>query len=102
MVRVVRDRYYFVYIMTNEPFGTLYIGVTNNLHKRIGEHKDGSGGAFTKKYKLTKLVYFESFPNPTLAIQREKTIKRWSREWKLTKINEFNPDWKDLYEDLNR
>jgi len=88
--------------MTNEPFGTLYIGVTNNLHRRIGEHKDGAGGAFTKKYKLDKLVYFESFPTPTSAIQREKTMKRWSRKWKLTKINEFNPDWNDLYEDLNR
>ena len=96
------DRSYCVYIMTNRPFGSLYIGVTNDLFRRAYEHRNDQGGSFTRKYNLKRLVYFESFPDPAHAIQREKTLKRWPREWKLTAINDFNPEWRDLFETLNQ
>ncbi len=96
------ERNYFVYIMTNRPFGVLYIGVTNDLFKRAYEHRTGDGGAFTKKYNLSKLVYFEAYSTPATAIQREKTMKRWPREWKLTTVNNFNSEWRDLFDMLNQ
>lgn len=93
------DRQYFVYIMTNLHNTVLYTGVTNNLQRRVLEHKSGKGSAFTKKYNITKLVYFESGDNVNMAIFREKQIKAGSRKKKLDLINSQNPEWKDLYEE---
>lgn len=93
------DRQYFVYVMTNLHNTVLYTGVTNNLQRRVLEHKSGKGSAFTKKYNITKLVYFESGDNVNMAIFREKQIKAGSRKKKLDLINSQNPEWKDLYEE---
>jgi len=86
----------FTYIITNKPQGTLYIGVTSNLIKRIYEHKHGIYKGFSKKYNLDKLVYFETFENIKEAITREKQLKNWHREWKINLIEKDNPEWKDL------
>ena len=90
----------FVYILTNKNNTTLYIGVTSNLIKRIYEHKNKLVDGFTKKYNLNKLVYFESLDNITAAIEREKQLKNWHRNWKINLITEFNKEWKDLYDDI--
>ena len=87
---------YFVYVLTNKPKGTLYIGVTNHLKRRIYEHKTGFGG-FSEKYKLKMLVYFETYDYVYDALQREKTLKRWKRNWKIRLIEDLNPYWKDLW-----
>jgi putative endonuclease len=86
--------------MTNKPNGTLYIGVTNDLIRRVYEHKSGAHDGFTKKYCLRMLVYFECFDDVSFAIQREKTMKHWVNEWKVKLIERENPEWKDLYQDL--
>ena len=88
---------YFIYILTNKNNTVLYTGVTNNLVRRIWEHKSQLTAGFTKKYNITKLVYYESFDNPTDAIKREKQIKAGSRKKKIELLNKFNPEWKDLY-----
>jgi putative endonuclease len=88
---------YFVYIMTNKS-GTLYTGVTNNLGRRVFEHKNHLIEGLTKKYKITKLVYYEVTNDVTSALQREKQIKGWKREKKVALIESTNPDWKDLTE----
>jgi putative endonuclease len=93
---------YFVYILASRKHGTLYIGVTNDLARRIWEHREGSGSRFTKRYRVHKLVYTEEFDDIRLAIQREKTMKEWPRIWKVRQIERTNPDWDDLYEELNR
>ncbi len=93
---------YFVYILTNKPRGTLYVGVTNNLVRRVCEHREGTVRGFTKRYGLKQLVYYERYDAPTLAIQREKNIKHWSRAWKLDLVNSANPQWRDLYTDITR
>jgi putative endonuclease len=80
--------------------GTLYIGVTNNLVRRVHEHKQGVVPGFTQKYGVKQLVYFEEFADAQTAIQREKTMKFWSRAWKINKIQEQNPEWVDLYESI--
>jgi putative endonuclease len=87
-----------VYIITNKRHGTLYIGVTNNLKRRIIEHKFGAIKGFTQKYDLKILVYFEQFDYIKNAIYREKQLKRWHRDWKINLIEEQNPMWHDLYE----
>ena len=89
-----------VYIVTNRRNGTLYVGVTSNLPKRIWEHKSKVVKGFTSKYNLDKLVWYESHESMESAIQREKAIKYWRRRWKLKTITEMNPGWRDLYEDL--
>jgi putative endonuclease len=89
----------WIYILASKPGGTLYIGVTNNLLRRVYEHREGLVGGFTKRYGVKRLVYFEEHATAPLAIQREKNIKHWSREWKIDLIVSMNPDWKDLYED---
>jgi len=89
---------FWVYIVTDKPFGTLYTGVTNNIARRAYEHKNGLVKGFTKKYGLKILVYCEEFPTAMAAIRREKQIKRWNREWKIYRIKEANPKWKDLFE----
>jgi putative endonuclease len=86
----------YVYIMANKKRGTLYIGVTNNLAERIYAHKIGKASLFTRRYGLTNLVWYEEFPIVPLAIQRETSLKRWKREWKIALIEKVNPDWCDL------
>ncbi len=89
-----------IYIMTNKIRGTLYIGVTSDLIKRIWEHKEKIAKGFTKKYDLTRLVYFENVDDYDSALAREKQLKNWHRDWKLNLIESINPFWKDLYKDL--
>ena len=93
---------YFVYILTNKPRGTLYVGVTNDLVRRIHEHREEAVPGFTKTYGLKQLVHFENYDTPVLAIQREKNIKHWPRAWKLDLVNSSNPQWRDLYTDITR
>jgi len=87
---------YYVYIMASKPNGTLYIGMTNNLTRRVVEHKSGSIDGFTKKYNVDKLVYFEEVTDVISAISREKQLKNWHRQWKINLIETVNPDWDDL------
>ncbi|MDA8241345.1 MAG: GIY-YIG nuclease family protein [Nitrospiraceae bacterium] len=91
---------YYVYIMCSRRNGTLYIGVTSDIIKRIYEHKNDLVEGFTKKYCEHCLVWYEIYETPEDAIQREKQIKKWKRGWKLRLIEENNPEWKDLYNDL--
>jgi putative endonuclease len=91
---------YYVYILASRRNGTLYIGVTNDLVRRIHEHKTGAVAGFTRKYGVKQLVYFEQFADPRTAIQREKTMKLWPRKWKLNAIERDNPTWRDLYDDI--
>ena len=90
-----------VYILTNKRNGTLYVGVTSNLPKRIWEHKNKVVKGFTLKYGLSRLVWYERHETMESAIHREKAMKFWLRQWKLKTIEEMNPDWRDLYEELN-
>jgi len=90
----------FVYIMSNKPEGTLYIGVTSNIIKRIYEHKNNLVDGFTKQYNLKTLVYYEIFDDIEEAIKREKQLKNWQRNWKIKLIKKQNPNWKDLYEGI--
>lgn len=92
---------YYVYIMTNKPKGTLYIGVTNDIARRAYEHKCGRGSDFTRKYNLHRLVFIETHDEVERAIQREKSMKEWKRDWKVALIEEVNPNWDDLYDTLN-
>jgi len=91
---------FHVYILSNKFEGSLYIGITNDLIRRVYEHKQRIGDGFTKKYNLTKLVYAEEFDNPNDAIAREKQLKSWRRQWKINLIESINPNWNDLYESL--
>ena len=91
---------YYVYIMTNQQHTTLYTGVTNDIYRRVDQHKSGKGSKFTTKYHLTKLVYFEVFDYVHDALTREKQIKSGSRQNKIDLVNEINPDWKDMYDQL--
>jgi putative endonuclease len=88
---------YFCYILTSGKYGTLYTGVTNDLIRRVYEHREGLLSGFTLKYKVHQLVWFEVFENIESAIQREKQIKKWNRAWKIQLIEENNPAWNDLY-----
>ena len=88
----------YVYILASKPFGTLYTGVTNNLTERVFQHREGIASKFTKKYRVTRLVWWEEHPIVADAIQRETSIKRWRRDWKIDLINKVNPKWIDLYE----
>ncbi|HTE21942.1 MAG TPA: GIY-YIG nuclease family protein [Candidatus Limnocylindria bacterium] len=87
---------YYVYILASKQNGTLYIGVTNNLTRRIGEHKSKAVKGFTEKYGVHILVYFEETPNIEAAITREKQLKNWQRAWKIVLIEKENPYWHDL------
>ncbi len=90
----------YVYILASQRNGTLYIGVTTDLAKRISDHKAGIGSAFTAKYNITQLVHIENFENLMDARAREHTLKRWRRAWKLELIEKDNPQWRDLSDDL--
>ena len=94
------NKTYYTYIMASQRNGTLYIGVTSNLIKRVYEHKNNLVEGFTKKYQVHDLVYFEQHLDVTVAIQREKRLKEWQRKWKLDLIEKGNPQWKDLYSEI--
>ena len=94
------DKAYYVYILASKRNGTLYIGVTNDLKRRVYEHKEGLIEGFTKKYGVKTLVYYETTSDSCSAIQREKHLKNWNRQWKLELIEKNNPEWKDLYEEI--
>ena len=92
-----REHDYFVYILASKPRGTLYIGVTNDMHRRMIEHREGTAGSFTKRYNVTQLMWFEQHSDIHAAIQREKSLKLWPRAWKVNLIERDNPHWQDLY-----
>ncbi len=94
------DKQGYTYILASKKNGTLYIGVTSDLIKRVWEHKEDQADGFTKKYGVHTLVHFEVFDDIKSAIEREKQLKRWHRLWKINLIEEHNPDWKDLYPSL--
>ena len=91
---------YWVYMLASGQGGTLYVGVTNDLVRRVYEHREGAIDGFTKKYDVKSLVYFEAHDTAAAAIQREKNIKHWSRRWKVDLIAKDNPGWRDLYDDI--
>ena len=95
-----KDKQYYVYILTNKSNKVLYIGVTNDLVRRMFEHKNKLVDGFTKKYNLMKLVFYEVTNDVESAIKREKQLKDWHRDWKINLINQFNPKWKDLSEEF--
>ncbi len=92
----------YVYIMASGPHGTLYIGVTARLSKRVWLHKEGFGSEFCAKYNVRRLVHYERFEDIRDAIYREKRLKKWPRRWKVELIERDNPTWSDLYETLNQ
>ena len=92
----------FLYILTNKPYGTLYIGLTTHLLKRVQDHKNRSVKGFAEKYNLTKLVYYETHDTIESAAKRERLMKKWKRNWKIELIEKANPYWHDLYGDVIR
>jgi putative endonuclease len=92
---------YHVYMLASRRHGTLYLGVTNDLARRVGEHKARRVPGFTATYDVTRLVWYETFERIDEAIAREKALKKWRRDWKIRLIEEMNPDWSDLYASLN-
>ena len=90
----------YIYILSSQRNGTLYVGVTSDLIKRIYQHRNNLSEGFTKKYKVHRLVYFETTPSIASAIQREKQLKHWRRQWKIELIEKDNPEWIDLYRAL--
>ena len=91
------DRSFYVYILTNQRYGTLYVGVTNDLVRRVWEHKSDLVDGFSKRHRLHRLVWYEAHDDVYQAITREKLIKKWHRDWKVNLIQAMNPDWVDLY-----
>ena len=92
-----RGHIYIAYILASGRYGTLYAGVTNDLYRRVTEHREGRGSKFTRRYKVSKLMWFQEFGWVDDAIQREKSIKNWPRAWKINLIERTNPDWHDLF-----
>ncbi len=97
---MTRDHRYYVYVLASERNGTIYIGVTNNIVRRVYEHREGLVEGFTQKYAVKQLVYFEEYSDVETAIQREKRLKKWNRDWKLRLIEKASPDWTDLYPEI--
>ncbi|ODS02783.1 hypothetical protein AUC71_13420 [Methyloceanibacter marginalis] len=95
-------RQFYVYILAKHRHGALYIGVTNDLIRRVYEHREGLAPGFTKWQGIKQLVYYEQHATAATAIQREKTMKGWPRAWKIQTIEELNPTWTDLYEEICR
>jgi putative endonuclease len=93
-------RVYSIYILASKRNGTLYVGFTGDLVKRVYEHKNNMAEGFTKKYNVHRLVYYETGGDYEGALQREKRIKEWQRKWKIELIEKVNPEWRDLYEDI--
>ncbi len=100
MTKTTNMKQYYVYIMSNKS-KTLYTGVTNNLERRVYEHKNKLNEGFTKKYNITKLVYFEVTNSIEEAIKREKQLKNWKRQWKIELIESVNKEWEDLVNDAD-
>jgi putative endonuclease len=94
------QRTYTVYILATRKDGPIYVGVTNDLTRRVSEHKSGKTAGFTARYNVNRLVYHETYDDPNSAIAREKQLKRWRRAWKDALIEEHNPDWRDLTGDI--
>ena len=94
------DKRYYVYMLASQRNGTLYVGVTSDIVKRVWEHREGVVEGFTKKHNVKRLVWFEVHENVIAAITREEQIKRWNRSWKVKLIQAENPDWRDLYNGL--
>jgi putative endonuclease len=92
----------FVYLMASRKDGTLYLGVTRDLIKRVYQHKTKATPGFTSRYDVDRLVWFEVYDDPTTAITREKEIKKWRRDWKIQLFEKSNPEWKDLYPEITR
>ena len=93
---------YWVYILASRKHGTIYIGVTNDLVRRIYQHKNKMSRGFTSQYSVGLLVWFEAYDDITTAIEREKELKKWRREWKINLIERDNPNWDDLYDSITR
>ena len=93
---------YYVYLLASRKYGTLYLGVTNDLVRRVHEHKTRASPGFTATYAVNHLVWFETYDDPTTAIAREKKIKKWKRDWKIRLIEEENLDWLDLYASITK
>jgi len=93
---------YYIYILSSRIGGTLYIGVTNDLVRRVHEHKSKAADGFTKKHGIDRLVYYEQYENVEAAIRREKRLKRYNRGWKVSLIEEQNPNWVDLYPSITK
>ena len=93
---------YFVYCMASRRNGTLYLGVTNDLVRRVYQHKNKALGGFTSRYGVSMLVWYECYDDPTAAILREKELKKWRRAWKVALIEKMNPTWVDLYDEICR
>ena len=93
---------YYLYMLASKRYGTLYIGVTNNLAARMEQHRAGKGSEFVKQYQVLRLVYIESYDRAEDAIRREKQLKKWNRDWKIRLIEEENLDWSDLSNLLHR
>jgi putative endonuclease len=91
------DRQFYVYMLANRPYGTLYVGITNELLKRVWQHKSDLVEGFTREHQVHDLVWYEVHSTAYEAITREKTIKRWHRDWKVNLIQRMNPRWEDLY-----
>ena len=96
------ERLYFVYIMASQKNGTLYVGMTNNIAARSTQHREGYGSIFTAANRVGRLVHAETFANVDDARLRERRLKRWNRQWKIELIEKANPEWRDLWFDLNR
>ena len=93
---------YYVYLLATERNGTLYVGVTNDLVRRVYEHKSKLARGFTQQYGVDRLVWFETYDDPVNAIAREKEVKKWRRAWKLRLIEQSNPQWVDLYDQISQ
>jgi putative endonuclease len=96
------ERQYYVYIMASAPYGTLYVGITNDLVRRAWEHRNDLVDGFTRSYGVHRLVWYEVHGAPYEAITREKQIKKWNRDWKVNLIQQRNPDWQDLFDAIAR
>ena len=96
------EKRFYVYILASKPHGAIYVGVTNDLVRRVWEHKQGAVEGYTRKYWIKRLVHFEEYPTAESAIAREKRMKRWRRTWKDELIEAGNPEWRDLYDDIAR
>ena len=94
-------RQYYVYILASGPYGTLYVGITNDLKRRVWEHQNDFVKGFTQRYGVHSLVWYEVHEDPYEAITREKRIKKWNRDWKVNLIQSMNPSWDDLYEQIS-
>jgi putative endonuclease len=91
---------YYVYMLASQRNGTLYLGVTRDIVRRVYQHRTKATPGFTSRYGVQRLVWFEAYDDPTNAITREKEIKKWRRAWKLRLIEEVNPQWRDLYDEI--